>query len=285
MKNAYLYRNMDVQICSLNSGSNGNCYYIGTHQEAVLIDAGISCRETEKRMKRAGLSMNKVKAIFVSHEHSDHIRGIPVLARKYNLPVYITDLTLRHSGLAFNRLDFLPFEAYEPMQIGGLTITAFPKLHDAIDPHSFIVTYNQVKVGVFTDIGSPCQNLIKHMQECHAVFLEANYDEDMLANGKYPYYLKRRISSDTGHLSNWQALELLMTYKPAHLTHVLLSHLSQENNSPQLVESLFATHNPELQVVVASRYQETSVFSISDTPFIPVKKQPVVVQTELFPLF
>ncbi|WP_317170096.1 MBL fold metallo-hydrolase [Rhodocytophaga rosea] len=229
--------------------------------------------------------MDKVRAIFVSHEHSDHIRGIPVLARKYNLPVYITETTLRHSGLSFNKLEFLPFEAYIPIQLGELSITAFPKLHDAIDPHSFVVTYHQLKIGVFTDIGSPCQHLIKHMQECHAVFLEANYDEDMLANGRYPYYLKRRISSDTGHLSNWQALELLMTYKPAHLSHVLLSHLSQENNSPHLVESLFATHNPELQVVVASRYQETAVFSISNTPFPSVPRKPVTVQTELFPLF
>jgi len=275
---------MDVQICSLNSGSNGNCYYIGTPQEAVLIDAGISCRETEKRMKRQGLSMEKVKAIFVSHEHSDHIRGIPVLARKYKLPVYITDTTLRHSGLSFNRLDFLPFEAYAPIQVGDLSITAFPKWHDAIDPHSFVVRYNQINIGIFTDIGAPCQHLIKHMQECHAVFLEANYDEEMLANGRYPYYLKRRISGEKGHLSNWQALELLMTYKPAHLSHVLLSHLSQENNSPQLVESLFATHNPELQVVVASRFQETEVFSISQTPSTPVKKRPVTVQTQLFPL-
>jgi phosphoribosyl 1,2-cyclic phosphodiesterase len=279
MENAYLYRNMDVQICSLNSGSNGNCYYVGTAQEAVLIDAGISCRETEKRMKRQGLSMEKVKAIFVSHEHSDHIRGIPVLARKYKLPVYITDSTLMHSNLAFNKLDFLPFEAYESIGLGELSITAFPKLHDAIDPHSFVVTYNQIRVGVFTDIGSPCQHLTKHMQQCHAVFLEANYDEDMLANGRYPYFLKRRISGEKGHLSNRQALELLLAHKPAYLTHVLLSHLSQENNSPLLVESLFSAHNPDIQVIVASRFQETAVFTIRESTSARVKRELVAAQT------
>ena len=122
---------MSLFITSLNSGSNGNCYYIGNDNEAVLVDAGISCRETEKRMTRLGLAMSKIKAIFISHEHIDHIRGVNVLAKKYRLPVYITNSTLVHGGLSLEAQLVMPFNPYEPVQIGTLLITAFPKHHDA----------------------------------------------------------------------------------------------------------------------------------------------------------
>src|ERR1700744_4986878 len=115
---------MSLFIASLNSGSNGNCYYIGNEREAILVDAGISCRETEKRMARLGLSMKKVKAIFISHEHSDHISGVAVLSKKYNLPVYITPGTLQNSRLELDRDLVLSFIAYESLQIGGLSISA-----------------------------------------------------------------------------------------------------------------------------------------------------------------
>src|SRR6266498_3260418 len=118
---------MSLFIASLNSGSNGNCYYIGNDNEAVLIDAGISCREIEKRMKRLGLLIEKVKAIFVSHEHSDHIFGIPVLSNKYRLPVYITSGTLKYSRLSIEKHLIIPFYAYEPVIIGQLSVNAFPK--------------------------------------------------------------------------------------------------------------------------------------------------------------
>src|ERR1700733_11540476 len=117
---------MSLFIASLNSGSNGNCYYVGNEHEAVLIDAGISCRETERRMLRLGLSMRKVKAIFVSHEHSDHINGIPVLAKKYQLPVYITPPTLRSGGLFIDDQLINSFLPFETITIGGLNITTFP---------------------------------------------------------------------------------------------------------------------------------------------------------------
>lgn len=254
---------MQLFITSINSGSNGNCYYVGNEREAVLVDAGISCRETEKRMKRLGLSMHRVKAIFVSHEHSDHVRGIPVLAKKYNLPVYITPSTLLNSRLDFGGVTIVPFQAQEPVQIGRLTVTAFQKLHDALDPHSFVVAQDEIRVGVFTDIGAPCDRLITHFQQCHAVFLEANYDEEMLQKGHYPYYLKKRISGGKGHLSNRQALALFTAYKPDYMSHVVLTHLSKENNCPKLVAKLFKAHADGTEVVVASRYEETPVYCIS----------------------
>ena len=254
---------MCVYIASLNSGSNGNCYYIGNDNEAVLIDAGISCRETEKRMKRLGLLINKVKAIFVSHEHTDHISGIPVLSKKFQLPVYITSNTLKYSGLIIEQHLINSFCAHQIINIGGLSITPFPKSHDACDPHSFIVSYNEFQIGIFTDIGFPCEHVIKHFQQCHAAFLEANYDEEMLANGKYPYHLKKRIKSSDGHLSNDDALQLYISHKPAQMSHLILSHLSKNNNCPELVHQLFNRHAGTTEIIVASRYHETEVYKIA----------------------
>lgn len=253
---------MSLFITSLNSGSNGNCYYIGNDTEAVLIDAGISCRETERRMKRLGLSMERVKAIFISHEHSDHIRGLPQLAKQHYLPVYMTQQTWQHARLPQPRYPVYPLRAYEPICVGELCVTAFPKWHDASDPHSFIVTQGGVQVGVFTDIGAPCEHVVRHFSQCHAAFLETNYDEDMLALGRYPYVLKRRIQSDKGHLSNLQALTLFRDHRPAFMSHLLLAHLSKDNNSPQVVSELFNAHANGVQVVVASRYAETPVFEV-----------------------
>jgi phosphoribosyl 1,2-cyclic phosphodiesterase len=263
---------MALSFTSLNSGSNGNCYYIENQHDAILVDAGITCRETEKRMERLGLSMTKVRAIFVSHEHSDHIRGISVIAKKYDLPVFITDGTLKKSGFSLDSSLLKTFKAHEPVQIGELEITAFPKFHDASDPHSFIVSCNGIKVGVFTDIGIPCENVIRYFSACHAAFLEANYDEDMLENGRYPYHLKARIRGGHGHLSNKQALELFCN-NGTHMSHLLLSHLSRDNNSPDLVFQLFKKRSIGTEIIVASRDIETKVYHINSPSFVPLGKK------------
>lgn len=264
---------MSLFIASLNSGSNGNCYYVGNEHEAVLIDAGISCRETEKRMLRLGLSMKKVKAIFVSHEHSDHINGIPVIAKKHRLPIYITPPTLKRGGLILDSELVISFDAFQTITIGELHVTAFPKQHDASNPHSFLVTCRDIKVGVFTDIGVVCENLIHHFSQCHAAFLEANYDDEMLDKGGYPYHLKLRIRGGQGHLSNKQALELFTTHRPPFMTHLLLSHLSKNNNDPQLVQDLFDGCADGTNIIVASRYAETAVYYIGQPADAPVVAQ------------
>ncbi|MDB5131464.1 MAG: Phosphoribosyl 1,2-cyclic phosphodiesterase [Mucilaginibacter sp.] len=253
---------MSLFITSLNSGSNGNCYYIGNEHEAILVDAGISCRETEKRMLRLGLSIKKVKAIFVSHEHSDHISGIPVLAKKHQLPVYITRPTMLNGRLSLEDHLVKSFAPFQTISIGELHVTAFPKLHDASNPHSFVIACGDIKVGVFTDIGIACEQVIHHFSQCHAVFLEANYDDEMLENGNYPFHLKRRIRGGYGHLSNKQALELFNTYRSPDLSHLLLSHLSKNNNDPQLVNDLFSGCANGTSIIVASRYEETAVYQI-----------------------
>ena len=253
---------MALYFTSLNSGSNGNCYYVGTQNDAVLIDVGISCRETEKRMKQLGLNMHTVKAIFVSHEHGDHIKGVSTLANKYSLPVYITAKTAKHGPRLISHLS-RNFTAKETITVGNLQITPFLKYHDATDPHSFIISSNGITIGVLTDIGTVCDEVVHHFKQCHAVFLEANYDAIMLENGKYPIHLKNRIRGGHGHLSNKEALDLFITHRSPDLSHVLLSHLSKENNSPEMVESLFKKNANGITIAIAHRHQATAIFTIN----------------------
>lgn len=274
---------MSLFITSLNSGSNGNCYYIGNDKEAVLIDAGISCKETEKRMKRLGLNIENVKAIFISHEHTDHIKGVEVLSKKFKLPVYITNGTLNNSNLNIGVQFIRTFRAYESIKVGELNVKPFPKLHDAADPYSFIISGNGINIGVLTDIGNACHHVIGNFKDCHAAFLEANYDEELLETGGYPFYLKKRIRSGHGHLSNVQSLEIFTKHRSENLSHLILSHLSRENNSPQLVQKLFTAHAGDTKIVVASRDYETDVFHITGNKIAiqPILKQHFV-QTSLF---
>jgi len=275
---------MSLFVASLNSGSNGNCYYIGNEDEAVLIDGGISCRETVKRMKRLGLSIKKVKAVFVTHEHSDHIHGVSSLSKKYQLPVYITPRTLDSGNLLLKEDKIISFRANDPYRIGALTVTAFSKFHDASDPHSFTVSSSTVNVGIFTDIGLPCENVIRHFKQCHAAFLETNYDEEMLENGGYPQALKNRIRGDYGHLSNKQALQLFLSHRPSFMSHLFLSHLSRNNNTPKIVKDLFSPIAGQTQIIIASRNKETKLYHIRNVgrpAARPIKSDAQVLQQQL----
>jgi phosphoribosyl 1,2-cyclic phosphodiesterase len=273
---------MSLQVSSINSGSNGNCYYVGNDSEAVLIDIGISCREVEKRLKRLSLDVGKIKAIFISHEHSDHIRGLEVFSRKHKLPVYITRETLKGGRLFIEETLLRSFNAHDPVVIGSLVVTAFPKFHDAADPHSFIVEHQGVVAGIFTDIGESCDHVVSYFKKCHMAFLESNYDEHMLETGAYPYYLKKRIRSDKGHLSNAQALKLFVDHRPEFMSHVFLSHLSKDNNCPILAGDLFKQHSGNTKVVVASRYEETPVYEIGNGSDAPLRSNTVAEQMSLF---
>jgi phosphoribosyl 1,2-cyclic phosphodiesterase len=258
----FYLRRMGLEICSLNSGSNANCYYVGNATDAILVDAGLSCRETERRMNKQGLDLQRVKAIFISHEHIDHITGLPAISRKYRLPVYITPKTLKGTNVPVEQELVHPFTANEPVSIGSLQVTGFLKSHDAADPHSFIISNSDINVGVFTDIGHADKEVIRYFKQCDAVFLEANYCETMLENGSYPVHLKRRISGRKGHLSNTQALELFALHRSRHLQHLVLTHLSKNNNDPALVHRLFSEQAEKVVVYVASRYEASPVFNI-----------------------
>ena len=253
---------MSLFACSLNSGSNGNCYYIGSAHNAVLVDAGLSCRETEKRMRECGLSMLKVRAVFISHEHSDHIKGIERLSAKYGIPVYISELTLKHSRLNIPASQVNEIFDEEKVELHEMDIIPFRKFHDAADPFSFIISYKGITIGIFTDLGRVCKKLIHHFSKCHAAFLESNYDAEMLESGPYPLHLKNRIKSGNGHLSNKQALQLFIRHRNKQLSHLFLAHLSNENNSPALVENLFNKHTLNTRIIIASRFNSTHVYEI-----------------------
>jgi phosphoribosyl 1,2-cyclic phosphodiesterase len=253
---------MSLYIASLNSGSNGNCYYVGNLRDAVLIDAGISCREAENRIARLGLSFDRIRAVFISHEHTDHTGGVELIARRYRIPVYISPVSYRQSRLNLDENLRKPVSAYEPITIGELLVNPFPKRHDSFDSYSFTITGSGVTVGILTDIGSVCEHVIQNFRLCNAAFLEANYDEEMLTKGSYPQFLKNRIRGDYGHLSNCQALDLFTEHKPDFMSHLVLSHLSRDNNNPDLVHGLFSEHAGGVRISVASRYEESAVYRI-----------------------
>lgn len=278
---------MTLYIASLNSGSNGNCYYIGNDRESVLIDAGIPCRETERRMRRLGLSLETVKGIFISHEHDDHIRGLEVLSKRYQLPVYISNSTREQLRMKLEPHLLRVLDPREPVTVGALTVRPFPKTHDASDPCSFVVASPTVRVGVFTDLGTVCNALIRHFRDCHAAFLETNYDEQLLESGRYPVFLKNRIRGGFGHLSNRQALELFRHHRPAYMSHLFPAHLSRDNNRPEIVQALFEREAAGTKIVIASRDQETAVYAVDgmyrgQAGMGTVQPKPRIVQGSLF---
>jgi len=228
-----------------------------------LIDAGVSSRETEKRLSRMGLSFDKIRAVFISHEHTDHTGRVDVIARRHQIPVYFSPIAYEKSRISLEERLLASMYDGEEIQIGSLCIKAFSKLHDAADPLSFTVSSGEVSVGVFTDIGSVNDQLIQHFNKCNAAFLEANYDEEMLDKGRYPMFLKNRIKGEHGHLSNTQALDLFVNHRSPILSLILLSHLSQDNNSPELAQSLFQEHSNGTEIAIASRHRESRVYCIN----------------------
>lgn len=277
----------EVLIASICSGSNGNCYYVGTQNDAVLIDAGASFSEIARRMDSLGLCSSKVRGIFVSHEHTDHVRGLELVAHRWNLPIWGTKKTLLRCRLGRSVHRGVAIEADNWIAVGELNILPFRKKHDAVDPVSFVVEHGGVRIGVFTDIGRCCEALIQHFKTCHAVFLESNYCEEMLANGSYPYHLKHRISGGYGHISNTEALALFRDHRSPYLSHVLLSHLSGNNNSPDRALQAFWPHREHTEIIVASRYQCSPVFRITApegaaSEPITAEKAEAVAQISLF---
>jgi len=250
-----------IEICALASGSNGNCYYIGNNQEAVLIDAGLSFKQILKRMETKALDPKKIKALFITHEHGDHVRGARVTGKKLDVPVYMTVGTYNSAFRTWKPLSFLAVRDNDPVTIGSLTIFPISKNHDAAEPTSFRVESNGLNIGVFTDIGSPCDNVKNHLKQCHALFLETNYDYQMLKEGPYPYHLKVRIDSTVGHLSNLQAFELLNEHAHPQLQCVFLSHLSAENNRPELALSQFKSMEDRFLVKLTDRFAASEIFT------------------------
>jgi len=251
-----------ITLCAIASGSNGNCYYIGNEQEAILIDAGVPARRILARMRRREIKPDKIKAVFISHEHADHASGARIIARRLMVPVYVKQKT--HMAMYPNHKPAVPrfFIPGQEIPIGSFQVHTFLKNHDAAEPCAFRIVYKGFHVGVFTDIGSPCDRVIHHLSLCHALFLETNYDEKMLWEGSYPWPLKQRISSDHGHLSNDQAFELLKNHSGSGLQSVFLSHLSAENNTPETALNRFRELGTEFNIHLTSRHGPGDVFQL-----------------------
>ena len=224
-----------MKFCSISSGSSGNCIYAGSAGTSVLIDAGISGKKIEQGLNGIDLTTSDVDGILVTHEHSDHIKGLGVLARRYGIPVYATKGTIR-ALMETTQVGKIPdgilceIKADEPFEIGDLTVKPFAISHDAAEPVGYRIEHGGKSAAVATDMGCYNDYIVRNLTGLDVLLLESNHDVHMLEAGRYPYYLKRRILSELGHLSNETAGQLLCRLLHDGIREIFLGHLSRENN-------------------------------------------------------
>ena len=227
-----------ARFCSLFSSSSGNATYIGTANDGILIDAGVSAKRLKTALLDRDIDPATIRAIFVTHEHSDHIKGIRVFAGAHRIPVYATRGTLlgmEEAGALSEKFPAHELPAGSDVEIGGMQIHAFATPHDSLESCGFTVTMeDERKLAVCTDIGHMTNEIMHNLIGCDLVLLESNHDVGMLENGSYPYFLKRRILSDTGHLSNAACADVAAQLVERGTTRLFLGHLSAENNLPEL---------------------------------------------------
>jgi phosphoribosyl 1,2-cyclic phosphodiesterase len=230
---------MALRFLSLASGSSGNCYYLGTESYGILFDAGISIRFLKKVLKENGVGMEQIMAVFITHEHTDHIRSVGGLGERYGIPVYATEKV--HIGID-NSL-FTDEKLYTSRRIiekeiavyiKDFKITAFDVPHDAIECVGYLVTYKQHSLVLVTDIGHISEKAGEYIRIANHLVIETNYDREMLFQGKYPSFLKKRISGGNGHLCNSETAGFLAANFDLHLKNIWLCHLSKDNNHPEL---------------------------------------------------
>lgn len=233
---------MGVCLSVLASGSRGNCAIIRSSKTRILVDAGISCRETFKRMKAAGDDPRSVSAVLITHEHSDHVSGLAVLARKLNVPIFMTGAThqawaksIRDSEGERPHLAKLEvFSSGRSFHIGDIAVTPFTIPHDAADPVGFTFRTEGIKIGFATDLGYLPPNVSDHLSGCDVLVIESNHDVEMLRGGPYPWSVKQRVMSRVGHLSNEALAEFFTGDYDGGAAYVVLAHLSEQNNHPEL---------------------------------------------------
>jgi phosphoribosyl 1,2-cyclic phosphodiesterase len=219
----------------LASGSGGNACYVETKNSCILIDAGLSCRELMKRFEALGKKAVHLDALVITHEHLDHVKGAGPIARRFGLPVYLNESTMNKiRGSVGDVSRYIAFETGRTIKINDATIETFTKCHDATDPVGLVVSSNGSRLGVITDVGRSTRLLEDRLKGCRALIMEFNHDEVMLDNGPYPLNLKRRIKGPEGHLSNRDAGELLKVVSHKDLAHLVLAHISEKNNLPEI---------------------------------------------------
>lgn len=225
-----------ARLCPLFSGSSGNSYYIGSATAGILIDAGRSAKQLGLALQENGIDISAVKAVFVTHEHSDHVQGVRVFASKYHLPVFATSGTIAAMENKNILNDKIEYEAIgEGIDMDGMTVQPFPISHDCAEGCGYIVTTSDGRKTAFvTDLGYVSSAVEKAVKGCDTVVLESNHDVAMLQSGPYPYELKRRILSQYGHLSNEASASFLADLIQSGTTRAILAHLSRENNLPEV---------------------------------------------------
>ena len=221
------------------SGSSGNCSYIGSETTHLLFDAGISRRRTQENLHRLGLDLSDLDGIFLTHEHSDHIQGLEMILKKYDVPVYATEGTIEalrrmEKYAAYGRDRFTAVKADEKVSVGDITVNPMHISHDAAEPVGYRIRYGHAKACICTDLGCYTSYTQECLKDSDVLLIEANHDVNMLQVGPYPYPLKQRILSDRGHLSNTSSGYLLDSVLNQHMKGIFLGHLSQENNLPEL---------------------------------------------------
>lgn len=260
-------------FCSLYSGSSGNSLLVQSDTTNILIDAGESAKKIVSALSSINVSITDLNGIIVTHEHIDHIKSIGTLSQKYNIPIYATIKTWSAMPTQFAKIssDFQKtFLKSDDFSIGDLIIHPFSIPHDAIDPCGFTITYNNNKISIATDFGHITPEIIKNLSDSSFIMLEANYDPEILKFSRYPYYLKQRISGESGHLSNIEAGKLISILMKNNLNTVMLGHLSKENNFPELayktvVDELINNNCDisRININVATRIMPSDIIKIS----------------------
>ena len=256
-----------LRMCILGSGSKGNCTYIESPEARILIDAGLSAREIERRLRQVDRSPTALDGVLLSHEHSDHIQGVGALARRYKLPVYANPATWQRAqhvvGMVDDRREFW---TGAPFVLKDLVVDPFSLPHDADDPVAFRLTWRRRSMAIVTDLGYPSQLVRERIRGCHLLVIEANHDDAMLRAGPYPWPLKQRIGGKSGHLSNLQSSQLLRDVLHDELEGVILAHLSEINNHPDLArltaQEMLGSRGPRLDV--ASQREVSPWFHLAD---------------------
>ena len=254
-----------MRFSVLASGSRGNACWIETKETGLLIDAGLSCSECLRRLNAAGVDPGRVEGILITHEHTDHIRGAGVLARRLRIPVYINAPTLRKAVKVLGNLASpVVIRTGQPLMVKDLLIETFTKCHDAVDPMGILMTCRGVRLGLITDLGRSTHVVENRLKGCHGLIVEFNHDERMLEEGPYPLEIKRRIRGPEGHLSNAQAKAMLMSLSHDDLAVVVPAHLSEKNNLPEkaLKVSRSALKSARTTVVMSSQETPTPLIRL-----------------------
>lgn len=224
-----------IGFCPLASGSKGNCIYVGTEETKLLIDAGLSAKATRERLAQIGITLDQIDAILITHEHSDHIKGVETISSTYNIPLVTNSDTAKvlHSSMTKSP-KFKIFTTGEVFTFGDMRITAFNVQHDAIDPVAFVIECADKKLGFCADLGIATTHVAKHLMGCHHLYLEANHEPSMVHASARPAVYKERVLGKQGHLSNDECVQLLEQIAHKDLLSIHLAHLSSECNSEQL---------------------------------------------------